>query len=397
MDSCWCRTLLITRSLVAPPPPRGPTPTGPSGISIAALLGTEPSAGLRTLSPWLQEEAAAAATPMAPSSDAPLVFICCCCLLGTCSSPSTSSGEAKRCVSIRAEKRRRARAEGGLASLSGRKDDSEYDKRFLGHMTRQDRPGLSPREAVEGGGGSWTHISGEPPVLQLLSRRVRLPRLSLLAMRSSPRGPLCSRRVTTTGALLCSSWERCSMLLYTCRGLFQSTAEKNGCCFTSKAPPTGQEGNGRETREQGNAAHQELVQDDAHRPPVHRFAVALAQDHLRGDVCGTPEYIAPEVILRQGYGKPVDWWAMGIILYEFLVGCVPFFGDTPKEPRVQASTVSAKYMRAISTGNAPMFFSSVAQAEPQRGGWEGGGGSWAHISGEAPVLSYRRTAHENNI
>lgn len=48
-------------------------------------------------------------------------------------------------------------------------------------------------------------------------------------------------------------------------------------------------------------------------------------------VCGTPEYIAPEVILCQGYGKPVDWWAMGIILYEFLVGCVPFFGDTPEE------------------------------------------------------------------
>lgn len=37
------------------------------------------------------------------------------------------------------------------------------------------------------------------------------------------------------------------------------------------------------------------------------------------------------MILRQGYGKPVDWWAMGIILYEFLVGCVPFFGDTPEE------------------------------------------------------------------
>ncbi|CAB4069212.1 MAST [Lepeophtheirus salmonis] len=48
-------------------------------------------------------------------------------------------------------------------------------------------------------------------------------------------------------------------------------------------------------------------------------------------VFGTPEYIAPEVILRQGYGKPVDWWAMGIILYEFIIGCVPFFGETPEE------------------------------------------------------------------
>ncbi|KAI1884005.1 hypothetical protein AGOR_G00221930 [Albula goreensis] len=42
-------------------------------------------------------------------------------------------------------------------------------------------------------------------------------------------------------------------------------------------------------------------------------------------------YSAGEVILRQGYGKPVDWWAMGVILYELLLGCVPFFGDTPEE------------------------------------------------------------------
>ena len=48
-------------------------------------------------------------------------------------------------------------------------------------------------------------------------------------------------------------------------------------------------------------------------------------------VVGTPEYIAPEVILCRGYGQPVDWWSMGVILYEFLMGCVPFTGETPEE------------------------------------------------------------------
>lgn len=47
------------------------------------------------------------------------------------------------------------------------------------------------------------------------------------------------------------------------------------------------------------------------------------------------------VIFRQGYGKPVDWWSMGIILYEFLIGCAPFFGDTPEE--LFAHTVNGKY------------------------------------------------------
>uniref|UniRef100_A0A182W1Z9 non-specific serine/threonine protein kinase n=1 Tax=Anopheles minimus TaxID=112268 RepID=A0A182W1Z9_9DIPT len=48
-------------------------------------------------------------------------------------------------------------------------------------------------------------------------------------------------------------------------------------------------------------------------------------------LCLVMEYVEGEVIMRKGYGKPVDWWSMGIILYEFLIGCVPFFGETPEE------------------------------------------------------------------
>ncbi|XP_023231758.1 cAMP-dependent protein kinase catalytic subunit 3 isoform X2 [Centruroides vittatus] len=70
-----------------------------------------------------------------------------------------------------------------------------------------------------------------------------------------------------------------------------------------------------------------LLDRDGHLK-ITDFGFAKRLHDRTWTLCGTPEYLAPEIIQSKGHNKAVDWWALGILIYEMLTGYPPFFDDT---------------------------------------------------------------------
>merc|ERR1719216_786314 len=62
---------------------------------------------------------------------------------------------------------------------------------------------------------------------------------------------------------------------------------------------------------------------------VTDFGFAKIVPNKTFTLCGTPDYLAPEVVSGVGHGKGVDWWTLGILIYEMLASYPPFFDEDP--------------------------------------------------------------------
>jgi protein kinase A len=69
-----------------------------------------------------------------------------------------------------------------------------------------------------------------------------------------------------------------------------------------------------------------LLASDGHLK-ITDFGFAKYVPDVTWTLCGTPDYLAPEIIQSKGYGKAVDWYALGVLIYEMLAGYPPFFDE----------------------------------------------------------------------
>eukprot|EP00128_Syssomonas_multiformis_P016254 Colp12_sorted_trinity150504_noHs@10739 len=98
------------------------------------------------------------------------------------------------------------------------------------------------------------------------------------------------------------------------------------------------------------------TQDQSSDVMVADFGLSklVNDEHVLHTACGTPNYVAPEVLRQQGYGKPIDMWSIGVISYILLCGYPPFYDEND-------AVLFQKIMKGRFEFNAP-YWNSISDS-----------------------------------
>ncbi|KAF7295958.1 AGC/PKA protein kinase [Mycena kentingensis (nom. inval.)] len=112
-----------------------------------------------------------------------------------------------------------------------------------------------------------------------------------------------------------------------------------------------------------------LLNHDGHIK-VADFGFAKAVDTTTWTLCGTPDYLAPEVVRQQRYNKSVDWYALGILTYEMLFGLPPFHMTETNHlilyDRIQAGPAKVTFPPAAFSDTARDLIMKLMESDPSK-------------------------------